>query len=505
MIVPSRNGGPPRGAWSVLCAALLAVLFQGALVASAQAQATMVMEGGVVGHLTVPVNKSQTVRLDRGFAEVLVGSSDIADVLPLTDRSIYVLGQSVGTTNISIVDSDRRIIGVIEVQVTLDVPTIQRRIHEATGNTNVVVHDDAGRLVLTGAVHDAPSVDRAIQIATQFAPGNVINAMNVTSTQQVLLKVRFVEATRDAGRALGVRWDARGGTSNLRLGRENYPAWESVQDGPVLAFPPGDAPLLQILEPLAGVGNPFGVAVATLVNRGFNLDVMIQALEQKGLVRNLAEPNLVAMSGDTASFLAGGEFPYQVPTARDEAPAVQFKEFGVRLSFTPTVLRNGHVNLVLEPEVSALGAMTPNGPVINTRRTRTTIELRDGQSFAIAGMFQTQSDRQIQQVPWLGSIPVLGALFRSTGFQNFETDLVIIVTPHLVEPGTPEDHIATPLDRSLPANDPDLFLMGQLEVPKEYRHYVEAGVGIQGPYGHLLKREYGHVGPVAKSDYFGGK
>jgi pilus assembly protein CpaC len=247
-------------------------------------------------------------------------------------------------------------------------------------------------------------------------------------------------------------------------------------------------------------GQPMGVVLANLLNSGYNIDVLIQALEERGHARNLAEPNLVALSGDTADFLAGGEFPYPVPTDSGQ-PAVEYKEFGVRLAFTPTVLKNGNINLVLEPEVSTLDFSQPTtfgAPALSSRRARTTIELRDGQSFAIAGLLQNTSSRQLSQVPWIGNIPVLGALFRSTSFQNNETDLVIIVTPHLVQPGAPGDHIATPLDRSLPANDPDLFLMGQMEIPKEYRHYVEAGHGIQGPYGHMLGMEFGFDGIVGK-------
>jgi pilus assembly protein CpaC len=485
-----------------LCGFWLAVLvFIAAAAAQAETARVVLSEGETVARISEPVNKSHTQRLDRGFAEVLVGSADIADILPLTDRSIYVLGQQPGTTNISIVDSERRILGVIEVEVTLDIDTVQRRIHEATGNPNIRVSANHNQLVLSGPVGDSPSVDRAIQIASQFAPGNVINALDVTKTQQVLLKVRFVEASRHAGRELGVRWDAQGRRGSTRIGAEHMPTILPIgPDGEaqsVREAVPGD--FIQNAQMLLSGGNPMGVVLANLVNRGLNIDVLIQALEDKGHVRNLAEPNLVALSGDTASFLAGGEFPYTVPTASDEPPAVQFKEFGVRLSFTPTVLRDGHINLILEPEVSSLGQLTAAGPVINSRRARTTIELRDGQSFAIAGLLQNVSAREIRQLPWLGSIPVLGALFRSTHFQSQETDLVIIVTPHLVRPGAPGDDLRTPFDRSLPPNDPELFLMGQLEIPKEYRHYIEAGVGIQGPYGHMLHHEFGHVGPVAKS------
>jgi pilus assembly protein CpaC len=466
--------------------------------------------GGSVAHVAIPVNKSETIRLDRPFAEARVGATEtadgppIAEIVPLNDHSLYVLGRRIGTTNISLFDSFTQLIGVIEVEVTLDVGLVQAKIGEVTGNPNITVRDSGGQLVLSGAVSDAPTVDRAVQIASQFAPGAVVNAMQVTSTQQVLLKVRFIEASRTAGRELGIRWDGRGSRANVRIGREDYPTFTTEDGNSLVATPPGRAPLLQTLAPLISGGTPFGVVLARLLNDGFNIDVLIQALEQRGLGRRLAEPNLVALSGDTAEFLAGGEFPVPIP-ADDGNVAIEYKEFGVGLAFTPTVLKDGHINLRIEPRVSELDFSTGVSvagvtvPSLTTRRASTTIELRDGQSFAIAGLLQTESRRQIAQLPWISRIPILGALFRSTGFTARETDLVIIVTPHLVMPGAPGQQLATPLDGTLPANDPDLFLKGKLELPKEYRYFVETGGQVKGPYGHILGLEFGYQGMIAKN------
>lgn len=510
-----------------LTAALAAAVTAGAVSVPAQAQGnTEIRRDGdeLVGQISIPMNKSETVRLDTSFAEVLVGSSDIADVLPLTDRSIYILGQEPGTTNISILDSDSRVIGVLDLQVTLDIPTIRRRIHEATGNSNIRVEDNDGQLVLSGPVNDSPSVDRAMQIASQYAPGNVINAMDVTTTQQVMLKVRFVEATRGAGRELGIRWEGTGTRGRTQIGAEPYPQQAGFppfdvrydsQGNPIVdGFynPDGTGPIPSGVDSLVGGAqmllsgsDPVGVVLANLMNSGYNIDVLIKALEDKGHARNLAEPNLVAMSGDTAEFLAGGEFPVPVRGSDGEV-TIEYKDFGVGLAFTPTVLRDGQINLKLEPTVSQLdftNAVQSGGvfvPALTTRRASTTIELRDGQSFAIAGLLQNTQRREIAQLPWIGNIPVIGALFRSTNYQNRETDLVIMVTPHLVEPGAPGDRIATPLDRSLPSNDPELFLTGQMEIPKDYRHYVEEGGAVRGPYGHMLDQEFGPDGVVGKSN-----
>jgi pilus assembly protein CpaC len=233
---------------------------------------------------------------------------------------------------------------------------------------------------------------------------------------------------------------------------------------------------------------------------------MVSALESKGLVRKLAEPNLVALSGDTASFLAGGEFPVPVvqPGSGTNSISVQFKRFGVELTFMPTVLAHGIINLRLTPSVSELDftqGVQISGfqiPSLTKREARTTVELRDGQSFAIAGLLQATNKGDISQLPWIGSVPVLGALFRSTGYQKNETDLVIIVTPHLVQPGAPGDRLASPLDSRLPGNDVDKFLMGQLERKKEYADYVTSGGGVNGPYGHIIQIEHGANGPVYK-------
>jgi len=226
-----------------------------------------------------------------------------------------------------------------------------------------------------------------------------------------------------------------------------------------------------------------------------SIDALVSALESKGLVRRLAEPDLIALSGDTASFLAGGEIPIPVvQSSSGTVPTitVDYKPFGVQLTFMPTVLANGVINLRLAPSVSDIdnaNTVQISGftiPALTKREARTTVELRDGQSFAIAGLLQSSNVENIDQLPWLGSVPVLGALFRSTSFQKHETDLVIIVTPHLVKPATPGDHLATPFDDRLQGNDVDVFAMGQLERKKKFNEWVTSGGELAGPYGHIL-------------------
>jgi pilus assembly protein CpaC len=255
--------------------------------------------------------------------------------------------------------------------------------------------------------------------------------------------------------------------------------------------------VFQAVGTLLSGSAPFGVALANLVNNGTSIDVLLSALEQKGLVRSLAEPDLVALSGDTAAFLAGGEFPVPIiqpgsAGGNQSTVTIQFKPFGVQLTFSPTVLADGIINLRLAPSVSELdftNAVTIGGtqiPSLIKREARTTIELRDGQSFAIAGLLSSDNRRNISQLPWVGSVPVLGSLFRSNSYQKNETDLVVIVTPHLVVPAQPGQHIATPLDKTVPSNDVDFFLLGEMEKRKTYTDYVTKGGDLQGPYGYIL-------------------
>jgi pilus assembly protein CpaC len=235
------------------------------------------------------------------------------------------------------------------------------------------------------------------------------------------------------------------------------------------------------------------------------IDVLINALEEQGLVRTLAEPNLTALSGDTASFLAGGEFP--IPVAQSSTSntiTIEWKKYGVGLAFTPTVLNGSLVNLKIEPEVSQLdpsqavpiGAGLPPVPALVVRRASTTVELRDGQSFVIGGLLLNNSKTAMEQVPWLGSVPVLGQLFASRSYQKDETDLAIIVTPRLVRPARPGDVIKTPLDGSLPANDADLFLLGKSEISRA-KARKEAGIPPREFTGHVLDLPKGGLNVVS--------
>lgn len=451
-------------------------------------------EGESVRRVVITLNKSKTFQHEKSFATAVVGSPDIADVFPLTDRTLYIQGKKIGTTNVAVYDQNSALVSVIDVEIELDTQNLQQKILETTGSRGIRVSSSNGQVVLTGQAADAVAADRALAVAKALSPNGVINAMNIAPSQQVLLKVRFLEASRDAGRQLGVNWFYGSNTRGVNLGQGG------LTNGTPTNATPGGISLFQTAGTLVGTSSsPFGVALANVVNRGnASLDVLISALETKGLVRRLAEPNLMALSGDTAQFLAGGEFP--VPIAATSAngivtPTIEFKPFGVRLSFTPTVLSKGIINLRIAPEVSELdfsNAVTISGttiPSLVKRNAVTTVELRDGQSFAIAGLMQSNNLRDRSQLPWLGSVPVIGALFSSSSYIKHETELVIIITPALVQPAAPGQRLATPLDDRIPSNDMDFFLLGQTENKKSNSAYVNNTGQMVGPYGHIIRVE----------------
>lgn len=476
----SKGRGAARPLVPLIAAALLAI---GGLTApfgieDAQAQRLLAISGSkrTLG-IGVVVGKTEDVRIDAPFTEVTVGDPEVADVTPLTDQSLSILGKKIGITRVSIYGEDKRQLGIFDVEVSYDVTRLAAELGRLTRGS-IRVSTANGRIMLSGSSADAATLDKAVVIARQFAP-DVINMVQVLQPQQVMLEVRFVEATRQAGRALGIQWNSFGQNTLANIGNR-VPARQL----PV----PADA--IVSAGVLGTSTAPFGFLFGMMNKAGLTVDVAINALEEKGLIRALAQPNLIALSGDTASFLAGGEYPILVPQALGMV-TIDYKKYGVGLAFTPTVLQDGLINLKIEPEVSELDQSHPvtiagyTIPPLIVRRASTTVELRDGQSFALAGLLQNKSTTAQEQLPWIGDVPVLGALFRSASYQKNETDLAIIVTPRLVRPTRPGDILRTPLDNTLPANDGDFFLMGKAEItPADAR----LAVGHQRRFvGHILE------------------
>lgn len=463
-----------------------------------------------ISRMTIIQNKSKSLSLRYPYADATVGAPDIADIVPLSDRQLYVVGKKVGRTNVLLFDNEKRLIGTVDVDVRLDAGGLGSDVRAASGGGGIQVQDVQGNIVLKGDGRDAPTIHRAMSVAGGLGGSPVVNALRLRSPQQVMLKVRFVEANRLAVRSVGVRWQAilnnrlagviGSGSSTSRLAGAGLFAGSSTRPGgPIVPNGAAGPAVFDVLTNSLTRASPVATILTQLVNTGAgSLDVVISALEEQGVLRSLAEPNLVALSGESAEFIAGGQIP--VPIAQTAgaglgggivtpAITIQWKDFGVKLNFTPTVLADSVISLKLEPEVSDLdysNAVTLQGyvvPAITIRRARTTVELRDGQSFAIAGLIQSKSFRDIEQVPWLGSVPVLGALFRSTEFQKQETELVALVTPYLVKPvppGNKDPRLKTPLETAMPGNDFDLFLNGTPELAKNTPVYVTP-TGMEQP------------------------
>jgi pilus assembly protein CpaC len=482
-----------------------------------------VAEGVHAGELAVPVNKSQVLRTDRPYAKALIGNPDIADILPLTDRSLYVLGKKAGTTSLTLYDRSSRLIAVLDVAVGPDVITLKRQLSELIPGDDISARISNDSVILEGTVSSSVAADRAVQVAETFAPGKVVNLLALGLAQQVMLEVRFSEVKRSALTQIGVNWDIlsdhsrlqgiTGGGSSLTGGGTTT---TTSTVGGVTTTTTNDA--AAILRHGAIIDS-FGIISRAFRGLGENFNVTLDALERKGAITTLAEPTLIALSGETASFLAGGEFP--VPTVQSgggggqgngsTAITVEWKPFGVSLAFTPTVLADGVINMVVAPEVSSIdptASIVINNltiPGLQTRRAKTVVELRDGESFALAGLLRKDFQDTIRQVPLLGSIPIIGTLFRSTGFQHEETELVIIVTPRLIRP-VRAGAFKAPTDRVGPPNEANLLLNGQTDtgVPPAAAPFVtpappppppppagSGGSAQNKPTG--FEKDYGHV------------
>lgn len=499
----------------------LAAVAAAALAASQPALADISVASGVnAGELDVPVNKSQVIRADRPYSKALIGNPDVADIVPISPTSVYVLGKKPGTTSLTLYDRSSRLIAVVDVVVGPDVLTLKHQLADLLPADQIAARMSNDSVILEGMVSNAVAADKAVQIAETYAPGKVVNLLSLGSAQQVMLEVRFAEVNRSALSQIGVSWGTKnrgdtryaigGGASVTPIGGTT-----TITSGGIQTTIPNNQPNFAV----GAITDSFGIIAQTFRAFGSTFNVQLDALEKKGAVTTLAEPTLVALSGETASFLAGGEFP--VPTVQSAggggasgvaAYTVEWKPFGVSLAFTPTVLADGVINLVVAPEVSSIdpsAAVVVNGlsiPGIQTRRAKTVVELRDGESFALAGLIRKDFQDTVRQIPLLGSIPIIGSLFRSTGFQHDKTELVIIVTPRLVRP-VPAGMMKAPTDRVGPPNEANLLLNGQTDtgVPPAATPFVSsppppppprpvpgAGGSAQNkPMG--FEKDYGHV------------
>ncbi|ARE41388.1 Type II/IV secretion system secretin RcpA/CpaC, associated with Flp pilus assembly [Rhodovulum sp. P5] len=451
----------------MLAAGLVGLCAAFAQPSSPEAQALRTMGATSSGKLNVPVNRAVIVESEEIFAELSISNPAIADISTLSDRSIYVLGKAPGRTTLTLLGAEGQLLANVEVRVTLDISELKERLREILPGEPVEVRAANDGLVLSGTVSSPQVIDRAMGLAERYAPKKVSNMMSVAGSQQVMLNVRFAEMNRSVAKSLGANFGVSG----------QVDGGDTTFQANALTTAATGAGIFQI-------GGQAGVMQ-------FNL--LLEAMETKGFIRTLAEPNLTALSGHNASFLAGGDYPIPV-LGQDGNVSVEFRPFGVSLDFMPNVVGE-NINLQMEAEVSNIdpsvtfssGGLTISG--FSSRKTETTIELHDGESFAIAGLLQDDFTSLATQVPWIGDVPVLGALFRSADYQRDQSELVIIVTAHLVTP-TRGEALALPTDRLRPASERDFFLFGRMGTPNAPTQGAAGEIARQdfrGPYGYVME------------------
>jgi pilus assembly protein CpaC len=474
--------------------------------------------GGAVQNLSVPAGKSAIIELPVDARDIIVTNPTVADALLRTPRRIFILGLKAGQTDAVFFDGTGRKILSLNVRVDQDTSSIAQTINRIIPAAKVRVDAINSSIILSGEVANLGDADKAMQIAraaVEKPDSQVLNMMSIAGKDQVMLKVRIVEMQRNVIKQLGFNLSAvlnQIGEPQYLLGTAaSFAVNGSLLGGLAGGYALDTTKQPQVIVPCVGAGwqpgdkcsivdRNAGVAVPkdTAGDPGLNrAEGTLKAFERVGLVRTLAEPNLTAVSGESAKFLAGGEYP--IPVAQDAQGqiTVEFKPFGVGLGFTPVVLSSGRIALKISTEVSELtttGAFSVNSsasstsltiPALNVRRAETSVELPSGGSMMIAGLLQEKTKQNLDGLPGMTTLPVLGSLFRSRDYLSGETELVVIVTPYIVTPTSP-DRLQTPADGFRIADDASTLLLGQLN--KAYRTKPQAGGRTyQGPHGYVIE------------------
>jgi len=464
--------------------------------------------------IRVSLNKSMLIRLPRDAKDIIVANPEVVDTIVHSARRVHLIGKTIGQSNAVFTDADGQHILILEVIVEQDTSALEAMIHRLIPGSNVEIQSVRDSLILTGSVRTPSDATIAVDLAARFITppagdktpskeklkDSVVNMLSVEAEEQVMLQVKVVEVQRSILKQFGINLGALINSGNFVtsfLASNALPLTAAAGLG-TLPIPgittTGDTPgILQLFnQGPAGAGNPtgnsgFSGAWTTPRNR---ITHAIRALERDGLIRTLAEPNLTAVSGESAKFLAGGEFPIPVIDSQGQTSVI-FKEFGVSVAFTPVVLSEGRISLKIETEVSELstqGAVQISGisiPALSKRQAKSTVELPSGGSLAIAGLLSNKTRQNIDGLPGVKDVPVLGALFRSREFIKEESELVVIVTPYVVRP-VQLDKLAKPDDGFAPASDLRAILLGRFNRVYEWTGEVPLA-NYEGDIGFILK------------------
>jgi pilus assembly protein CpaC len=482
------------------------------------------LTSGGAQSLAIPRGKSAIIELPIDVRDLMVTNPAVAEAVVRSPRRISVLGVANGQTDAVFFDAAGRRILTLDIRVDQDVIALGETIRRTLPGSQVRVEPVNDGVILSGMVMNAVDADRAVQIAQRFVakPENVLNMLSIAGKDQVMLKVRIIEVQRNIIKQLGFNLNAVlnqvgepqyqfgitptfGVNGGLLGGLTGGGVNLDTTQGPVMTkpcgyAPPNDSQLCEFIVRSGSNSDTATVKTGLAGDPGLNkATALLQAFERTGLVRTLAEPNLTVVSGEAGKFLVGGEFP--VPVGQDDTGKVtlEFKPYGIGLGYTPVVLSGGRIALKLSTEVSelsSLGAFSlSNGagsssltvPGLSVRRVESSVELPSGGSLMIAGLLQQQTKQNIDALPGMTALPVLGSLFRSRDYQNGETELVVIITPYIVDAQNP-GRLQTPADGLRIASDPETVLLGRLNtVVKAARNGPEASRPYQGPIGYVIE------------------
>jgi len=428
--------------------------------------------------LSLTVGKSIIIGSPEPVKRISLAAPEVADSMVLSPRQIYIIGKIPGVTNLTMWGADDRVSTIVDLEVSPDISRLKEDLYRILPDEkNLKITGAHDNVTLSGSVSSTSNLSQVLVLAEPYFPGKVVNLLEVSGVHQVMIEVRVAEMSRSLLRRLGVNF------AYLSSSGQNFgiSLLNRLSSFPSDGFP----------------ANPLGVsdninAVFRFLSGGTTWTFFVDALKQEGLLKVLAEPTLITLSGKSANFLAGGEFPVPVPQASGVSTTitVEYKPFGVGLNFTPVVLSGKKINMTVAPEVSELdftNAITISGfvvPAVTTRRVSTVIELGDGQSFAIAGLLKDEIREIVSRFPVLGDIPVLGALFRSSSFQKRESELIVIVTPHLVKPLDMEKQ-TLPTDKYVEPDDFEFYLLGRLE-GREKKPVT--GLQLEGEFGQIVPK-----------------
>ena len=492
----------------------------------ASARVVAISTHGASGHqrLVLSLDKAAVVQLDEDARDVLVSNPDLVDAVIRTPRRIFLLASKVGQTNAFFFNAQGKQILALDIRVERDVADLAALIKTSLPNSSIQVQAMNDNIVLTGSVSSALESTRAADLAARFAgdPKKIVNMLNISSGAQVMLKVRVAEMDRSIAKQFGVNLSsaatvngvpviaatsnpyglmgaALSNLSGAQIGASCGASFVPTITGTITTTVTNNVSNNPAILANGAANGVTSTNNATNCSAPNNAQGILNALEQVGLVHMLAEPNLTAVSGETARFLAGGEFP--VPAGRDQQGniSIEFKQFGVGLSFTPVVISPGRISVQLSSEVSELtntGSFTLQGangvgtsvtiPALSVRRTQTTVEMPSGGSFAVAGLMQHNTKQVVEGFPGVKDLPVLGALFRSRDFENNETELVVLVSAYLVEPNTASAFVA-PTDGFVAPTDPETLLLGRLNAVYKKKDDKPMTSDASAPVGFVVR------------------